>query len=166
MRPLFTPQIIRKENSSMGGNHVVAPILDHSGGIHYLNETAFRISQLCDGRRSVEEIIEIIDEEYAGDRWSKAVGVYKTVIEGLRRGFVVLRGGGFAATPRVVGSPPNELLLNMGIEQPEIALRGLYRGHVSTGGFRIPLWAYYLAGVPRGVAAVSVFVFPPAPVRC
>ena len=51
-------------------------------------------------------------------------------------------------------------LLNMGVEQPEIALRGLYRGHVSTGGFRIPLWAYYyLAGVPRGVAAVSGFVF-------
>ncbi|MCC6058820.1 MAG: ABC transporter permease [Thermofilum sp.] len=51
-------------------------------------------------------------------------------------------------------------LLNMGIEQPEVALRSLYRGHVSTGGFRIPLWAYYyLAGVPRSVAAVSGFVF-------
>uniref|UniRef100_A0A7J3X9D6 ABC transporter permease n=1 Tax=Thermofilum pendens TaxID=2269 RepID=A0A7J3X9D6_THEPE len=51
-------------------------------------------------------------------------------------------------------------LLNIGIEQPETALRALYRGHVSTGGFRIPLWAYYyLAGVPRSVAAVSGFVF-------
>jgi ABC-2 type transport system permease protein len=51
-------------------------------------------------------------------------------------------------------------LLDMGVEQPEMALRRLYRGHVSTGGFRVPLWAYYyLAGVPRGVAAVSGFVF-------
>jgi len=28
-------------------DYVVATILDYGGGIHYLNETAYRILQLC-----------------------------------------------------------------------------------------------------------------------
>lgn len=51
-------------------------------------------------------------------------------------------------------------LLNIGVEQPEVTLRSLYRGHVSTGGFRVPVWAYYyLAGIPKAVAAVAGFTF-------
>ena len=112
MKPLFIPKIIRKENSVINEDYVVATILDYGGGIHYLNETAYRILQLCDGRHSVEEIIEVIDEEYSGSRWSKTIGVYRTIVEGLRRGFIIPRGEGLDVKPRITGSPPERPLLN------------------------------------------------------
>jgi radical SAM protein with 4Fe4S-binding SPASM domain len=112
IKPLFLPKVIRNENSLMNEEYIVATILDYNGGIHYLNETALRILQLCDGNHSIEEIINIIDEEYTGSRWSKVIGVYKTLVEGLRRGFVAIRSEGLAARPRVLGSPPDKPLLN------------------------------------------------------
>ena len=138
IKPLFFPKVVRKENSIIGEDRVVATVLDYSGGIHYLNE--YVILQLCDGKRSIEEIIDEIDKEYAGSRWSKVTKVYKTILEGLRRGFVVLRSEGLVAQPRVVGSPPEKPLLNFLHAPAQVLLEITHKCNLKCRHCYLPRW--------------------------
>ncbi|UNQ73921.1 PqqD family protein [Infirmifilum sp. NZ] len=95
MKPIFLAKKVRKENSIIGDGHFVASFLDFRGGIHYVNETSFKILSLCDGEKTVKEILETIEGEYLLKHSESIAGVYNVLLEGLRRGFLTNDGKRF-----------------------------------------------------------------------
>jgi len=128
MKPIFLAKKVRKENSIIGDEHIVASFLDFRGRIHYVDETAFKILSLCNGEKAVKEILETIERDRLVKRFGSIAGVYNVLLEGLRRGFLTNDGECFKGfKPEIEGEPPRETLLNYLYAPSQVLFEITYR---------------------------------------
>ncbi|MEE9545795.1 MAG: pyrroloquinoline quinone biosynthesis peptide chaperone PqqD [Rhodospirillales bacterium] len=68
-----------------------AHVLLYPEGIVKLNETAAEILRLCDGDRTVDQMIGELERKFTGDREGIASGVYKFLEEAHAKGWIRIK---------------------------------------------------------------------------